>query len=269
MQLGLIGLGAMGGSMARRLASDHRVVVYDLDAEAVRSAVDAGSESSASIAELVGALSSPRVVWVMLPAGAPTEQTIAELSGLLSSDDVIVDGGNSHYRDSMRRADSLAEKGIHFLDVGTSGGLEAGEHGYALMIGGPDSVVERLGPIFESLAYDREKGWAGVGPHGAGHFAKMIHNGIEYGMIRAYAQGLSALSDKQEFDFDLEAITDVWRHGAMARSALLDLIHKALGVNPDLGALAPYVADEGEERWTVDDALDQIVQRGFDRDQLV
>ena len=268
MQLGLIGLGAMGGSMATRLVRDHHVVVYDLDAEAVRSAVDAGSESSADVAELVGALSSPRVVWVMLPAGAPTEQTITELSGLLSPDDVVVDGGNSHYRDSMRRAGSLAEKGIHFLDVGTSGGFEGGDHGYALMIGGPASVVERLAPIFEPLAFDREKGWAGVGPHGAGHFAKMVHNGVEYGMIQAYAQGLSALSDKKDFDFDLEKVTNVWRHGAMARSVLLDLIHKALDANPDLGALAPFVADEREDRWTVDDAIDQIAQRGFDRDQF-
>jgi len=269
MQLGLIGLGAMGGSMAKRLGRDHRVVVYDLDAEAVRSAVDAGSGSSASVAELVGALSSPKVVWVMLPAGAPTEQTITELSGLLSSDDVIVDGGNSHYRDSMRRAGRLAEQGIHFLDVGTSGGFEGGDHGYALMIGGPESVIQRLAPVFEPLACDGEKGWARVGPHGAGHFAKMVHNGVEYGMIQAYAQGLSALSDKKDFDFDLETVTGVWRHGAMARSALLDLIHRALDANPDLGALAPYVADQGVNRWTVNDALDQIAQRGFDRDQFV
>ena len=269
MKLGLIGMGAMGCSIARRLVREHEVIVFDVNPERVHCAVDAGCESAKSVAELVENISGPRVVWVMLPAGAPTEQTITELAGLLSRDDVIVDGGNSHYKDSIRRAEGLAEKGINLLDVGTSGGFEGGEHGYSMTIGGPESVVQGVAPIFQSLAYERDKGWARVGSHGAGHFAKMIHNGVEYGMIQAYAQGLSALCEKKDFAFDLEKIMNVWRHGAMARSALLDLIHKALSANPELGALAPYVADEGEGRWTVEDAVDQVAQRGFDRDQMV
>jgi len=204
----------------------------------------------------------------MLPAGEPTESTIMELSRSLAGGDIVVDGGNSHYRDTLRRAEVLAERGVHFVDVGTSGGMKGADLGYALMVGGDEVVVERLGPVFASLAFDAEKGWGRVGPNGAGHFAKMVHNGVEYGLMRAYAQGLNALENEQLFGVDLTMITDIWRHGAMARSAILDLVHEALVENPELGSLAPYVADVEPVRWTTRDAIDQIAQRGYDRDQF-
>jgi 6-phosphogluconate dehydrogenase len=210
----------------------------------------------------------PRIVWLMLPAGSPTEHTIDELSNLLGADDVVVDGGNSHYRDSIRRAEALSRSGIYLVDVGTSGGIEGAERGYALMIGGPEVTIRYLSPIFQALAADAEKSWGRVGVTGAGHFAKMVHNGVEYGMKRTYAQGLTALDNCEEFGFDLSAVTDIWRHGAMARSVILDLTHEALTGNPELGPLAPYVADVAPGRRTKQDAIDQIAQRGYDRDQF-
>ena len=258
----------MGGAMVVRLSKHHDVVVHDCSEAAMCRASDQGAEVAGTLPDLVVQLSPPRVVWLMLPAGAPTESTIQELSRCLERDDVIVDGGNSHYRDSMRRASDLARSGIDFLDVGTSGGVEGGARGYSLMVGGAQSVVGRIAPLLDALASDSNNGWGRVGPNGAGHFAKMVHNGVEYGLIQAYAQGLSALSNKGEFCFDLAQVADIWCHGAMARSALLDLIRQALTNNPELGPLAPYVADEGADRWTVEDALDQLAQRGFDRNQF-
>ena len=268
MELAMIGLGAMGERMALRLVRDHRLVVFDLDTAAVERLGPRGAIPATDMEGIAAGLSAPRVVWLMLPAGAPTEGTIQEIAPFLEADDVVVDGGNSHYLDSMRRASSLAEQGIHFLDVGTSGGMAGGERGYSLMIGGPEPIVARLDPIFRSLAADPDHGWGRVGPSGAGHFTKMVHNGIEYALIRAYAQGLTALAAKSSLELDLKTVTGIWRSGAQARSAILDLTHEALAANPDLGPLAPYVADAGSERWPVEEAIDQMAQRGFDRDQF-
>ena len=268
MELGMIGTGAMGAGMALRLLSEHNVVVFDPDEVAARNVSAFGAARAASLSELVGQLKAPRIVWLMLPAGSPTEVTIDALSSLLAAEDVVVDGGNSHYRDSIRRAEALARSGIHLLDVGTSGGLGGAERGYALMIGGADLVVHRLSPIFKALAADPEKSWGRVGGSGAGHFAKMVHNGIEFGMKRAYAQGLLALESNEDLGFDLSTVTDIWRHGAMARSAILDLTFEALTDNPELGPLAPYVADVDPKQRTKQDAIDQIAQRGYDRDQF-
>ena len=268
MVIGIVGTGTMGAGMTLRLLSEHDVVVYDPDEEAARNVSAFGAARAGSLSELVGQLKAPRVVWLMLPAGSPTENTIDELSSLLGADDVVVDGGNSHFRDSIRRAEALSTNGIHLLDVGTSGGMGGAEHGYALMIGGPEAVVFRLSPIFEALAADSEKSWGRVGVNGAGHFAKMVHNGVEYGMKRAYAQGFLALESNEDLGFDLSTVTDIWRHGAMVRSAILDLTHEALTDNPELGPLAPYVADVEPNGRTKQDAIDQIAQRGYDRDQF-
>jgi 6-phosphogluconate dehydrogenase len=268
MELAMIGLGAMGERMALRLVRDHRLVVFDLDPATVERLGVQGATQATDIRSLVAGLAAPRAVWLMLPSGAPTERTIQEVTPFLGAGDVVIDGGNSHYRDSMRRASLLEERGIHLLDVGTSGGVAGGERGYSLMVGGPEPVVARLEPIFRSLAADPDHGWGRVGVNGAGHFAKMVHNGIEYGLMRAYAQGLEALAAKSALGLDLKTVTGVWRGGAMARSAILDLTHEALAVNPDLGPLAPYVADAGVERWTLEEAIDQMAQRGFDRDQF-
>lgn len=268
MELGIVGTGTMGAGMTLRLLSEHDVVVYDPDEDAARNVSAFGAAAASSLPDLVERLTAPRIVWLMLPTGAPTESTIETLSTLLDADDVVVDGGNSHYRDSIRRAESLSEREIHLLDVGTSGGLRGAEHGYALMVGGPDAVVRRMSTIFEALAADPNRSWGRVGGNGAGHFAKMVHNGVEYGMKRAYAQGLSALEEMEDLGFDLGAVTDIWRHGAMARSVILDLTHEALTDDPALGALAPYVADVDPNRRTKQDAIDQIAQRGYDRDQF-
>lgn len=268
MKLGLVGLGTMGAGMALRLLPEHRVVVHDTDERAVRNVSARGTVVAAGLSDLVNQLEPPRIVWLMLPAGQPTEATVEELGNLLESDDVVVDGGNSHYRDSIRRAEALSKRGIYLLDVGTSGGIGGAQRAYALTIGGPDAVIHRLSPIFAALAADSEKGWGRVGPNGAGHFAKMVHNGVEYGMKRTYAQGLSALESNADLGLDLETVTDIWRHGAMARSAILDLTHEALVESPELGFLAPYVADVAPNRRTKQDAVDQIAQRGYDRDQF-
>ena len=268
MELALVGLGAMGERMALRLVRDHRLVVFDIDTGAVKRLEQMGAIPAKDVRGTTAELSAPRVIWLMLPAGAATEDTLQQILPDLEADDIVVDGGNSHYLDSMRRASVLAPEGIHFLDVGTSGGVAGGRRGYSLMIGGPGPIVAQLGPIFRSLAADPEQGWGRVGPNGAGHFTKMVHNGIEYGLIRAYAEGLNALAAKPSLELDLRTVTGIWRSGAQARSAILDLTHEALAANPELGPLAPYVADAGSERWTVEEAIDQVVQRGFDRDQF-
>ena len=268
MEVGVIGLGAMGKAMARRMLGGHEVVVFDLDPGAGVELAEEGAIPAQGLADLVGRLAVPRVVWLMLPAGPPTEDTLRQLLPMISSGDVVVDGGNSHYQDSITRASVFAEAGIHFLDVGTSGGVEGGENGYSLMIGGPPEITERLAPLFRALAADPGQSWGRVGPNGAGHFAKMVHNGIEYGLMRAYSQGLGALEARADLGLDLHTVTGIWKDGAMARSAILDLTHEALNQNPDLGSLAPYVADAGRDRWTMDEAIDQVAQRGFDRDQF-
>ena len=257
MQLGMIGLGKMGANMTTRLLrGGHAVVVHDRSPEAVARSVADGATGADSLAAVVEGLATPRTIWVMVPSGEPTEATISALGELLSPGDTVIDGGNSNYKESVRRGAQLSERGVHFLDVGTSGGVWGLQEGYALMIGGDADAVERLRPIFETLAPAADRGWARVGPGGAGHFTKMIHNGIEYGMMQAYAEGFSILRHKTEFDLDLAQIAELWRHGSVVRSWLLDLTARALSSNPTMAGIAPHVSDSGEGRWTVSEAID-------------
>lgn len=257
MEIGLIGLGRMGGNMAQRLLkAGHKVVAFDFNPSAVRTAASQGAAGAKDLADLVAKLAKPRAVWVMVPSGDPTEKTINDLAALLPKGDVIVDGGNSNYKESIRRADSLKAKGIHFLDVGTSGGIWGLKEGYCLMVGGEKKAVTRLTPIFKSLAPGPDRGFAHVGPSGAGHFVKMIHNGIEYGIMQAYAEGLDLLQAKKDLGIDVAQVADLWRSGSVVRSWLLDLTVAALKENPKLQGLAPYVEDSGEGRWTVQEAVD-------------
>jgi len=257
MELAMIGLGKMGLNMATRLVrGGHRVIGHARTAETVESAVKLGAEGAQSLEEALGKLNVPRMVWLMIPAGKPTETTIEELSNLLSKGDIIVDGGNSNYKDTMRHAALLEPKGIDFLDCGTSGGIWGLEEGYSLMIGGKPEVVEKLRPIFETLAPAADKGWGHVGPHGAGHFVKMVHNGIEYGMMQAFAEGFSIMKAKEEFGFDLAQISHIWQDGSVVRSWLLDLAARALDEDGKLAGIKPWVADSGEGRWTVFESID-------------
>jgi 6-phosphogluconate dehydrogenase len=257
MDIAMIGLGRMGANMAQRLVrGGHRVVGFD-PAEAARSALEQkGAESAASLETMVAKLKAPRVVWLMVPAGAITDGTITNLVPLLAAGDTIIDGGNSNYRDTQRRSATVAAKGINYVDSGTSGGVWGLTEGYSLMIGGDAAVVERLKPIFETLAPAKDQGWGRVGPVGSGHYTKMIHNGIEYGLMQAYAEGFSILQHKEEFKLDLFQIATIWRYGSVVRSWLLDLSANALEKNPTLKGIAPYVADSGEGRWTVADAIE-------------
>ncbi|MGE5925857.1 MAG: phosphogluconate dehydrogenase (NAD(+)-dependent, decarboxylating) [Gemmatimonadota bacterium] len=257
MRLGMVGMGRMGSNMAARLrAGGHSVVAFDRSADAIAAAVGGGAEGATSLEALVAALPAPRAVWVMVPAGEPTEDTIAALSTLLSRGDVVIDGGNSFYKDSVRRAAELERRGIDFVDSGTSGGIWGRTEGYSLMIGGPEGAVKRLEPIFQTLAPAADRGWGRVGPAGAGHFVKMVHNGIEYGMMQAYAEGFEILHRKQEFALDLAQVGRVWQHGSVVRSWLLDLTTAALEENPGMEGIAPWVSDSGEGRWTVAEAVD-------------
>jgi 6-phosphogluconate dehydrogenase len=257
MQIGMVGLGRMGANMATRLVrGGHEVVAYSHGSDAAARAATAGAEAAASLDDLVRRLQPPRAVWVMVPAGEPTETTVAALGERLARGDSVIDGGNSNYKDSMRRAAALAERGVHFMDVGTSGGIWGLAEGYSLMIGGEPGVAARLRPIFATLAPAPDRGWAHVGPSGAGHFVKMVHNGIEYGLMEAYAEGFSILRHKTEFELDLPAIAELWRHGSVVRSWLLDLAARALAEDPALKEVAPYVSDSGEGRWTVSEAID-------------
>ena len=257
MQLGMVGLGRMGANMTTRLLrGGHTVAVFDRNPDAVATAAADGALGAASLAELVGKLVAPRAVWVMVPSGDATESTIAALAAQLSSGDTIIDGGNSNYKDSMRRGVTLAAHGIAFVDAGTSGGVWGLKEGYALMIGGDATAVDRLTPIFSTLAPAPDRGWARVGPSGAGHFTKMVHNGIEYGMMQAYAEGFSILQHKAELSLDLAQVAELWRHGSVVRSWLLDLTALALKENPGMKGIAPYVSDSGEGRWTVAEAID-------------
>jgi 6-phosphogluconate dehydrogenase len=257
MDIAMIGLGRMGANMAQRLLrGGHRVVGFD-PADAARASLEKnGAETAASLEVMVAKLKAPRTVWLMVPAGAITDGTITNLLPLLSAGDTIIDGGNSNYRDTQRRAALVAQKKIDYVDSGTSGGIWGLAEGYSLMIGGDKAVVERLRPIFETLAPAKDQGWGYVGPVGAGHYTKMVHNGIEYGLMQAYAEGFSILQHKKEFNLDLHQVAEIWRYGSVVRSWLLDLTANSLEKNPTLKGIAPYVADSGEGRWTVADAIE-------------
>jgi 6-phosphogluconate dehydrogenase len=253
----MIGLGKMGNFMAQRLMKGgHDVVGFDPSDKARKALVDAGGEAVDSLAALVRAIEPPRAVWVMVPAGKIVDETIAGLAAVLGEGDVVIDGGNSNYKDDQRHATQLGEGGIHFVDCGTSGGVWGLAEGYSMMVGGDTQVVDRLRPIFEVLAPGKDKGWGHVGPVGSGHFVKMVHNGIEYGLMQAYAEGFSILKHKQEFELDLQQIAEIWRYGSVVRSWLLDLTADALKKDPDMKDIAPYVSDSGEGRWTVAEAID-------------
>jgi 6-phosphogluconate dehydrogenase len=297
MELGIVGLGRMGANMARRLMRDgHRIVAYDVNADAVSALAEEGADGATSLQELAAKLSAPRAVWVMVPSGEITEKTVEDVAAVLEPGDAIVDGGNSYYRDDIRRAEMLREKGLDFVDCGTSGGVFGLERGYCLMIGGPDGAVERLDPIFASLApgvesaertpgrsgdvSPAENGYLHCGPNGAGHFVKMVHNGIEYGIMAAYAEGLNILKNANvgkvqreadaetapmeqpeyyQYDLDLPEVSEVWRRGSVIGSWLLDLTAAAMQESPDLSDFAGRVSDSGEGRWTSIAAIDEGV----------
>ena len=257
MRLGMIGLGKMGANMTRRLLSgEHDLMVFDRNPEAVAAARAYGVVGTASPEDLAGKLTAPRAVWVMVPSGEPTEQTIAHLVEMLERGDTIIDGGNSNYKDTVRRAAWLAERGLHAVDVGTSGGIWGIEEGYSMTVGGDAEAVGRLGPIFETLAPAADKGWGHVGPSGSGHFVKMVHNGVEYGLMEAYAEGFNLMHHKEEFGLDIHQIAEIWRHGSVVRSWLLNLAARALADDADLDGVAPYVQDSGEGRWAVAEAIE-------------
>lgn len=257
MELGMVGLGRMGANMARRLlAGGHRVVGFDPNADARASAQDSGIETVESLDTLVSSLPPARAIWMMVPAGEITGSTVNTLQLLLQRGDMVIDGGNSFYKDSLQRAQQLAQDGIEYVDAGTSGGVWGLDEGYSLMVGGSKAALQRLTPTLETLAPATDRGWGHVGPVGSGHFTKMIHNGIEYGLMQAYAEGFAILERKQEFDLDLKQVANIWREGSVVRSWLLDLTARALADHPGLDGIAPYVEDSGEGRWTVAEAIE-------------
>jgi 6-phosphogluconate dehydrogenase len=257
MELAMVGLGRMGVNMATRLMrGKHRVVAFDVNEEAIQRAEAEGAEGARTIDELSNKLSSPRTVWVMVPPGDATEKVIEGLTGVLEKGDIIIDGGNSNYKDSVRRGAILKDKGLHFVDVGTSGGIRGLSEGYSMMVGGDKVIVQSLQPIFETLAPRPDKGWGHVGSNGAGHFVKMVHNGIEYGLMQAYAEGFDIMKTRKDFDLDLHQIAEIWRYGSVVRSWLLDLTAEVLAEDQDLSLIEAWVADSGEGRWTVADAID-------------
>jgi len=273
MQLGMIGLGRMGGNMARRLLRGrHECVVFNRDSSKVAEIAAEGAQGASSLTELVAQLKKPRAVWIMLPAGEVTEKVVEDLAGLLEQGDAVIDGGNTFYKDDVRRAKSLAEKGIVYVDVGTSGGVWGLERGYCLMIGGEKETVSRLEPIFRTLAPGRgsvapspgrkggpaEEGYLHCGPAGAGHFVKMVHNGIEYGLMQAYAEGFDILKSSK-YELPLAEVAEVWRRGSVVGSWLLDLTAAALAEDPELARFEGRVADSGEGRWTVAAAIEESV----------
>ena len=286
MQLGMVGLGRMGANMTRRLMrGGHQLVVSDRTPDVVKQLSSEGAGGSSSLEDLVGKLKTPRAVWVMVPAGEPTEQTVQQLAELMQAGDAIIDGGNSYFKDDVRRAEQLKGKGIHYIDVGTSGGVWGLDRGYCMMIGGPEEAVKRLDPIFKTLAPGvgdiprtpgreqlggtAEQGYMHCGPSGAGHFVKMVHNGIEYGMMQAYAEGFTIMEKKEELNLDLAQISQIWRFGSVVRSWLLDLTADALSKNPTLEGLEAYVADSGEGRWTVFEAIDLNVSAPVITESLI
>ena len=257
MKLGMIGLGRMGANMAQRLMrGGHQLVGFDPKPEARKDLADKGAESADSLATLVAKLTAPRTLWLMVPAGEITDRTLTNLLPLLAAGDTVIDGGNSNYKDTLRRAMTFTDKKIGYVDCGTSGGVWGLAEGYSMMLGGDAAVIERLRPIFETLAPAKDQGWGRVGPCGSGHFTKMVHNGIEYGLMQAYAEGFSILQHKAEFALDLHQVAEIWRHGSVVRSWLLDLTAAALEKNPAMTGIAPYVDDSGEGRWTVAEAID-------------
>lgn len=257
MELGMVGLGKMGANMTTRLLKGgHQMVVYNRDLTKVKVLVEGGAIGAESLEDLANKLAAPRAIWIMVTAGDPTEATIKALMSILSSGDIVIDGGNSNYKDTIRRAKALKEHGIHLVDVGTSGGVWGLTEGYSMMIGGEAEVVEQLRPVFVTLAPGLDKGWGYVGPNGAGHFVKMVHNGIEYGLMQAYAEGFEIMKAKQGFDLDLHQIAEIWRYGSVVRSWLLDLTANALADDQELSDIQAWVADSGEGRWTVAEAID-------------
>jgi 6-phosphogluconate dehydrogenase len=270
MTLGLIGLGKMGANMTRRLLDDgHRVVGFDLDADAVREVEAAGADGADDLKGLVARLDPPRVCWLMVPAGEAVDATLDDLTPLLADGDIVVDGGNSNYQDTLRRAEEAAAAGLRYVDVGTSGGVWGREQGYSMMVGGPDDAVDRLRPALETLAPGPDRGWGHVGPVGAGHFVKMVHNGIEYGVMQAYAEGFAIMEAKDAFDLDLGQVAETWRFGSVIRSWLLDLTARALDEDEALQGIAPWVDDSGEGRWTVKEAIDLDVPAPVITDALI
>jgi 6-phosphogluconate dehydrogenase len=284
MQLGMVGLGKMGANMTRRLMrGGHQVVVSDLSADAVKGLAGEGAVASSSLQDLISKLKAPRAIWIMVPAGAPTEQTVQNLAQYMQAGDTIIDGGNSNFKDDVRRAKSLREKGLHYVDVGTSGGVWGLERGYCMMIGGPNEAVQQLDPIFKTLAPGigdiprtpgreklggtAEQGYIHCGPSGSGQFVKMVHNGIEYGIMQAYAEGFDIfknatskeLPEELRFDLNLPDIAEVWRRGSVVSSWLLDLTAMALTENPTLAEYSGFVQDSGEGRWTIQAAIDEAV----------
>ena len=257
MEIGFIGLGKMGMNMVTRLRQeDHRVVAFDRAADLIKQAEGTGAVGASSLQDLISQLAKPRAVWVMVPSGAPTEETIQTLAGMLEPDDVIIDGGNTKFHDDARRAAELKPKQIHYVDAGTSGGIWGLQIGYCLMVGGDKKIIDRLAPIFTTLA--PKDGWAHVGAHGAGHYVKMVHNGIEYSMMQGYAEGFELMS-KSDYNLDLPKIADLWMHGSVVRSWLLELGASALKEDPKLESLKGYVQDSGEGRWMLMDAIDKDV----------
>jgi len=260
MEIGIVGLGRMGGNMARRLLRvEHRVVAYDMSAEAVSDIESEGAAGASSLEDMVGKLAQPRAVWVMVPAGEITENTVQALAKLLSDGDTVIDGGNNYYKESIRHAEDLGRHGIRFLDSGTSGGIWGLKEGYSLMVGGDEDSFRRLEPIFQALAPSPERGYGYVGPAGAGHFVKMVHNGIEYGLMQAYAEGFELMAAKKEFGLDLHQVATIWQHGSVVRSWLLDLPASALEQDPNLEQVVAYVEDTGEGRWTVLESVETAV----------
>jgi 6-phosphogluconate dehydrogenase len=250
----------MGSNMAQRLLSGgHKIIAYDPIPEAIQKVAERGAIGASSLADLVSKLSQPRAVWLMVPSGEPAENTINSLADELSTGDIVIDGGNSYYRDSMRRAATLSDKGIFFLDVGTSGGVWGLEEGYCLMAGGDAEAYERIEPALETLAPSADKGYGHVGPSGAGHFVKMVHNGIEYGLMQAYAEGFELMQAKEELELNLNQVAEIWRYGSVVRSWLLDLTAVALNSDPNLEGIEAYVEDTGEGRWTVQESIDLAV----------
>ncbi len=257
MELGFVGLGKMGLNMVTRLRrGGHDIVAFDRSADAVAKAVETGARGAKSLDDLVGQLAAPRAVWVMVPAGAPTESTVAALGDQLSPGDTVIDGGNTNFHDDVRRAKSLSARQVHYVDAGTSGGIWGLQEGYCLMVGGDAAVCQRLEPIFRTLA--PQDGYLRVGDHGAGHYVKMIHNGIEYGLMQAYAEGFE-LMHESPYNVDVGKVADLWNHGSVVRSWLLELAARALAEDPDLKDLQAYVEDSGEGRWTLTEGIERAI----------
>ena len=270
MELGLIGLGKMGGNMAERLRQGgHKVVGFDFNPDTTAKLTAAGSVGVNTLEDLVKNLQTPRAIWIMVPAGAPVDETIAKLKPMMQAGDIFIDGGNSNYKDSIRRHDELAKEGFAFVDVGTSGGVWGLKEGYSMMVGGDEDVVEKIRPVLETLAPAPDKGWGRTGPAGAGHFVKMVHNGIEYGMMQAYAEGFAIFEAKKEMNLNNAQIAEIWQYGSVVRSWLLDLTAEALKANPELHGIAPYVPDSGEGRWTVAEAIDLNVSAPVITESLI